>query len=248
MNKTYVNENQKSRNFAIMLYPDNPYHMQYLHYLENTYDGFYILHEKNSDNALLPLPGYEYEHHTEKAHIHCVIRFKNPRTLKGFKKKIPNVKYYNPLPLENINDETKSRFYTVYDISYVDIPVQEIYKPVIEHVEVVSDIYAYAQYMLHRDFDSFVRGKKTYELSDVKPLNCETSSISDYFRQTVQTDNEILDIVYQILACADGNINTFIQLCSMHSNPAVLKYVQKHAYFVHRFLLSPNNQIVVKEY
>lgn len=248
MDKAHLKKVIKTRNFGIVLYPDNPYHMQYLDYLENTHDGFYILHEKNADNALLPLAGYEYEHHNEKAHYHCVVQFKNPRTVSGFLKRMPIVKYYQPLALENIDDETKSRFYTVYDVSYVDIPVQEVYKPVIEYAEPITDIYGYALYMLHRDFDSFVKGKKTYNLSDVKPLFCDVSRFSEYFKQNETSDAEILDIIYQILACAGGDTNTFIQLCSMHSNPLVLKYVSSHSYFIHRFLLSPNSKIVEKEY
>ena len=151
--------------------------------------------------------------------------------------------------MENLNDETKTRFYTVYDVSCINVPCEEIYKPLIEYAEPITDIYGYCQYMLHQDFDSFVRGKKRYECADIQPLCCDSSSYSKFFEQTEQTDNDILDIVYQLLCCSDGNINTFIQLCQMHSNPAVLKYVQKHAYFVHRFLLSPNIQkIVEKEY
>ena len=240
-------KNIRARYFTFILYPDNPYHMQFLDYLEASHDGFYILHEAGADNYSLPLPAFQYEQHTEKSHFHVVVRFKNPRTVSGFMKKIPYVKYFKALPLENLNDETKSRFYTIYDISCVDIPVEEVYKQVVEHVEPISDIYGYAQYMLHRDFDSYVRGKHQYSLGDVKPLCCDITAVSQYFYQTEQTDNDILDAVLQICSCADGDKNLFVQLVQMHTNPNVLKYVQKHAYFVDKYVLSPNKRIAVME-
>ena len=133
------------------------------------------------------------------------------------------------------------------DLSYINIPVEEVFKPVVEHVEPITDIYGYAQYMLHQDFDSFVRGKRQYNLSDVKPLNCDLSVVSDYFKQTDENDNELLDTVLQICACADGDKNLFVQLIQMHHNPNILKYVQNHAYFVDKYILSPNRLIATKE-
>lgn len=237
----------KSRYFAFVLYPDNPYHLDYLHFLECTHEGFYILHEKNADNHLIPMIGYEYEHHEEKPHFHVVVRFRNPRTLNGFMKSIPNCKYYKALPLENIDEATKERFFTVYDVSYTNVPVEEIYKPVITHAEIVSDIYGYAQYVIHKDFKSIVQGKKPYSVADVKPLYNSYFSFSDYFEQTDQSDNELLDMVIQVAACASGDMNTFIQLVQMHSNTKLLKYVQSHSYFIDKFVLSPNRMIVEKE-
>lgn len=237
----------KSRYFAFILYPDNPYHMQYLHYLETSHDGFYILHEKNADNFYIPMAGYEGEQHDEKPHFHVVVRFRNPRTLSGFQKSIPAVKYYQPLQLDNFDEKTKKRLYNVYDVSYIDIPVQEIYKPVVEHIEPVTDIYGYCQYLLHKDFKSVVQGKKEYSVYDVKPLFSDEHAFTDYFDQTKQSENELLDTVLQIASCADGDKNTFVQLIQMHTNPNVLKYVQKHAYFIDKYILSPNRQIATKE-
>ena len=237
----------KSRYFAFILYPDNPYHMQYLHFLETSHDGFYILHEKNADNFYIPMAGYEGEQHEEKPHFHVVVRFRNPRSLSGFQKSIPAVKYYQPLQLENVDEKTKKRLYNVYDVSYIDIPVQEIYKPVVEHIEPVTDIYGYCQYLLHKDFKSVVQGKKQYQIYDVKPLYCDEHAFTDYFDQTKQSENELLDTVLQIAVCADGDKNTFVQLIQMHTNPNVLKYVQKHAYFIDKYILSPNRQIATKE-
>lgn len=238
----------KSRYFSFLLYPDNPYQMQYLNYLENTHEGFYILHHKNADNFNLPLAGFEYVHHDEKPHYHVVVKYRNPRSLDGVLKSIPLVKYYQVCQLENVNEETKKRLFNVYDVSYTDLPVEEIYKPVVEHVEVVSDIYGLAQYLLHKDFKSVVQGKRPYEVRDVKPLFNEVYSYTDLFEQTKQTHNDLLDVVIQIAACADGDKNTFIQLLQMHTDTNVLKYVEKNAYFIDKYVLSPNRMIAKKEY
>ena len=39
----------KSRNIAVILYPDNRYHMEYLDYLKEFGRGFYIKHGPESD-------------------------------------------------------------------------------------------------------------------------------------------------------------------------------------------------------
>ena len=64
--------------------------------------------------------------------------------------------------------------------------MEEIYKPIVSHVEAVSDIYGYAQYLLHKDFKSIVQGKKPYNVGDVKPLYNSYFSYTDYFEQTEQ--------------------------------------------------------------
>lgn len=244
----YENKVIRSRNFGFILYPENPYHMQYLHYLENYATGFYILHDKNADNFYTPFCGFaEAVQHDEKPHFHCVVQFKNPRTADGVLKSIPTVKYYKPCQLENITNEIKQRFFTVYDVSYLDIPVEEVNKKIVEHIEPISDIYGYAQYMLHKDFKSVMQGKKEYEFTDVNPFSNPIETISDYFVKTDMSDGQIIDIIYQIASCCDGDYNTFVQLCSMYSDQKVIKYVQSHAYFINNFILSPNRRIARKE-
>ena len=141
------NKNIKSRCHAIMLYPDNPYHVQLLDYLKKTYDGFYICHESGSDNYSIPQAGYVGIQHDEKKHLHVVLQFKNPRTSSGFIKSLPTVRYYKPLQVNNYDEKFKQQLFTVYDVSYLDIPLEEIIQPIISHTEIISDIYAYAHYL-----------------------------------------------------------------------------------------------------
>lgn len=231
------NKNIKSRCHAIMLYPDNPYHVELLEYLKKTYDGFYICHDSGSDNFSIPRPGYIASQHDEKKHLHVVIQFKNPRTSSGFIKSLPTVRYYKPLQLNNYDEKFKQRLFTVYDLSYLDISLQEIIQPIISHTEVISDIYAYSHYLLHKDFKSVMLGKKEYSFNDVQPLCSSVEHYSDYFMQTDNNDSEMLDQIVQIWSCCDGSLNMFIQLCSMHSNKLV-KYVQSHSYFIDKFIVN----------
>lgn len=234
----------KSRNHAVILYPSNPYHVQLLDYFRKTYDGFYIVHDANSDNYNIPFAGYVAEQHDEKKHIHCVIQFKNPRSASGFVKSLPTVRYYKTMLLENVKDEIKQQLFTVYDLPCMDLPVQEIVQPIISHSELINDLFAYSYYLLHKDFKSKMLGKKEYSFNDVLPLACDISHYTDYFMQTDNCDSELLDQCVQIWSCSDGSIDLFMQLVSMHSNKLV-KYVQSHAYFLNTFLI---NKKEVKTY
>lgn len=231
------NKNIKSRCHAIMLYPDNPYHVQLLGYLKKTYDGFYICHESGSDNYSIPEAGYVGIQHDEKKHLHVVLQFKNPRTSSGFIKSLPTVRYYKPLQINNYDEKLKQQLFTVYDLSHLDIPLEEIIQPIISHTEIISDIYAYSHYLLHKDFKSVMLGKKEYSFNDVQPLCSSVEHYSDYFMQTDNNDCEMLDQIVQIWSCCDGSLNMFIQLCSMHSNKLV-KYVQSHPYFIDKFIIN----------
>lgn len=204
--------------------------MEYLHFLETSSTGFYVIHDAGDELVNIPFVGVTTEQKVSKSkkHIHVLLEFKNPRSLSGFLKSFPVMRYYS--------DVTQKQFFTVYDIPYLNIPVQEVYKPLIEHAEIVSDVYALAVYFLHQDYKSIACGKKQYSIKDVKNLNCDVSYLSKYFNEYEITDAEILDIIYQIWYVSDSK-QMFLQLISMHNNPKVLKYVQSHAYFIQKFII-----------
>lgn len=228
---------EKSKNIGFVLYPCNTYHMMFLDFLKNNYDGYYIKHDAGADNFHVPLAGMVAEQHDEKEHLHCVVMLPYARTASGFIKSLPTVRYYKPLQLENISDEIKQRLFTVFDISYLDIPVQEIIQPIVGHAELIHDIYAYSMYVLHKDIKSKFLGKKEYSFNDVCPLSCTVERFQDYFTSTEDSDADMLDICVQIWAQCDDNIDMFMQLISMHSNKLV-KYVEKHAYFINTFIIN----------
>lgn len=237
-NSAHNGREPRSRYYACMLYPENPYHCEYLQYLIDTQTGFYIIHDKGSDMANLPYAGFVPEHteDTGKAHIHCIIMYKNARTESGIIKSNPYVRYYK--------DEKSKQFFTVYDIPYISLPLQEVIKPVVEHFEPLTDIYAYAQYILHKDFKSVALGKKQYTVQDIHMMNCDRSLLDNIYAEREMTDNDCLDAVRQIWDCSVGDYNTFLNLLQMYSNDKVLKYVQSHAYFINKFILERKEEKV----
>lgn len=229
----------KSRYISIVLYPDNPYHMEYLHYLEDTQKGFYIVHDFGDDLANVPLYGVVLDDNKKecyaKKHIHCMLIFENPRSEDGFLKSLPIVRYYQY--------ERQEQLYTVYDIPYIGISdkannasLVEINKPLLSKCEAVRDVYAHSIYFLHQDFKSHATGKKRYELSDIKTLHCSRDFIKKYFNVADLTDQELLDRIIQLWITSE-NIYTFLQVLSVHPNSSLLKYVQNHAYFVKNYIL-----------
>lgn len=240
INKKLPTKSLKSRLFTFVLYPDNAYHMQYLHYLEANATGFYIIHSSGDDLVNIPYAGFisDIKQATEKKHIHVWLQFKNPRTLNGFLKSLPRVRYYK--------DEKTKRFFTLYDIPYINLPLQEVIKPIIEHAEIINDTFAMAQYFIHKDFNSVALGKKQYSISDIKLLDCDVSYLNKFYTQNELTDSDIIDILYQILSVSD-NKTMFLQLCAMHSNPSVLKYVQSHAYFINTFIFDTRKEVLTND-
>lgn len=228
---------EKSKNIGFMLYPCNTYHMMFLDFLKNNYDGYFIKHDSGADNFNIPIAGVVAEQHEEKEHIHCVVMLPYARTANGFIKSMPTVRYYKPLQLENINNEIKQRLFTVFDLSYLDISMEEIVQPIISHCEIIHDIYAYSMYVLHKDIKSRFLGKKEYSFNDVQPLKCTVERFQDYFSCTDDSDADMLDICIQIWSQCDNNLDLFMQLITMHSNKLV-KYVQSHAYFINTFIIN----------
>ena len=234
-NNSARNEREvRSRYYACMLYPDNAYHCEYLQYLIDTQSGFYIIHDKGSDMYNVPYTGYVPEHTEDdgKAHIHCVLIFKNARTENGIIKSNPYVRYYK-------NAYSKQLF-TLYDIPYMALPLEEVIRPVVEHFEALTDIYAYAEYLLHKDFKSVALGKRKYEISDIHMLNSDRSLLDNIYAIREMTDNECLETVRQLWNCSAGDMNTFLSLVQMYSNDKVLKYVQSHAYFINKYIIERN--------
>lgn len=228
---------EKSKNIGFVLYPSNIYHTMFLDFLKNNYDGYYIKHDAGSDNYNLPVSGVVAEQHDEKDHIHVVLMLPYARTASGFIKSLPTVRYYKPCQLENINNEIKQQLFTVFDVSCLDIPMEEIVSPIVAHCEIIHDIYAYSTYVLHKDIKSRFLGKKEYNFNDVCSLNCSVERYQDYFKNTDDSDADMLDICIQFWAKCDGNLDLFMQLIAMHSNKLV-KYVESHAYFINTFIIN----------
>lgn len=235
----------KSRYISIVLYPDNPYHMEYLHFLEDTQTGFYIIHDTGDDLANVPLYGVNIEKKEcyAKKHIHCMLCFKNARSGYGYLKSLPIVRYYQYAE--------QKQLFTVYDVPYTGIPdkandgsIVEINKPLLDKCKPITDIYAHCLYYLHRDYKSYAEGKKLYNVNDIKMLNSDRSFLDRFYHvDDDMSDGQILDLIEQIWTCSNHDLTIFRQLLSMHSNPLLLKYVQSHAYFIKQFLIDVKREV-----
>lgn len=225
-------KNIRSRYFACILYPDNPYHCEYLQFLVDSQKGFYIIHDAGSDMAELPYTGYVPEHLDDcgKTHIHCILEFKNARRESGLIKSNPKVRYYK--------DETSKRLFTLYDIPYISLPLQEVIQPIVGKYEPIIDIYAYCQYILHKDFKSVALGKKQYSIQDIRMLNADRSLLDKYYEFSELTDKQCVDVIKSIWDCSGGDYNTFTSLLTMYSSDKPLKYAQSHAYFINKFIIN----------
>lgn len=70
MSKQQQIKNYRSRNHCLILYPDDPKHLEAMDYIHKHYDYAAILHDKDLSDDLFNL---------KKAHYHYVIRFKDAR-------------------------------------------------------------------------------------------------------------------------------------------------------------------------
>ena len=80
--------------------------MDYLHFLETSHDGFYILHEKTLTTFISLWRDTKVNNMT-KNRIFTLLSAFVILALSGFQKSIPAVKYYQPLQLDNINEKNK---------------------------------------------------------------------------------------------------------------------------------------------
>ena len=232
-------KNIRSRYFACILYPENAYHCEYLQFLRESQKGFYIIHDAGSDMYNVPYSGFVPDRFEDsgKAHIHCIMEFKNARRASGIIKSNPYVRYYK-------NARTEQLF-TVYDILYISLPLEEVVQPIVGQFQPIIDIYAYCQYILHKDFKSVSLGKKQYSVSDIQMLNADRTLLDKYYECSELTDKECLEIIRSIWVSSDGDYNTFLSLLSMYSSDKPLKYVQSHAYFIQKFLL--RNEVLTND-
>lgn len=234
-------ENIKSKYMTFVLYPSNAYHCILLDYLKATYDGFYIKHKHGDELYYTPYPGFdtdlEFNKADNKEHIHVMLIFKNPRTVSGFLKSLPTVRYY-------FTDEMPNRFFTVYDISYLPLPFQEVSKPILEHAEIVSDTSAMALYFLHKDLKSLAMGKEQYEIKDIEMLNSDRSLLDEFYNNVQYTESELIDQIQQLYYACDSK-DAFIQLLCLHSNKQLIKYVSSHSYFINTFIIQNERKEVI---
>lgn len=197
----------KGRNIAIVLYPDNRYHMEYLEYLQEYSKGFFIVHKAEAEE--------------KKDHIHLVIIFPNARSECGYLKSLPKCTYaINP-------DGTIKSCYPVEGDKTED-------KPLLAHAEIISDLNAYSVYLLHEDYKSMKQGKIRYNENDVVNFGTTDNLFSAFYKEDKLTDMEIIKLLISFNATSKKQL---LEKVVEHGNHQVFKYLQTHGYFVNEFLM-----------
>lgn len=200
----------KSRNIAVMLYPDNRYHMEYLDYLKEYGRGFYIKHKAEADE--------------KKDHIHLVHIFSNARTVKGYLKSLPTVDYVKDDDgklTSNFEKEDKKKIIT---------------KPLLDHAEIISCMNSYCVYLMHEDYKSVKAGKTRYHDSDVVSFGSSDNLFESFYRQDKLTDMEIIKLLLSFNAATKKRL---LEKVVEYGNHQVFAYVQSHGYFINEFLMKP---------
>lgn len=177
---------ETAKYFALVLYPDDPHHVQILEYMRANdilYPSLvYILHDKDYDAR-------------ETLHD-CLV---------GVDKDLQIVVLAKPhyhVFVECVKEITASGFVKRFVINNV---------PYIHHVEIVRDPVAYIQYMIHADFASINDPYKfQYPLDELKGSDKWISKACE--RSSVSSNWENLKAMYDFIR--DNGMSRFLESCT----------------------------------
>lgn len=209
----------KTRWHSIILYPDNAYHVRIMEYLDsdkNPYQGVYIKHEPNCDE--------------NKEHWHVVLYFPNPRSSKGV---ADSFGHGNFIILADGRKEPCLDV-TGYDSERISV------EPLVGDslCSTISDIHSYAMYLLHKNFECMMKGKKEYDISDIKPFNNDFNIIPKMFEldKVQESGSELYEIIQFIKDFDCRNMTHLISDLYINREYHLLKYVESHAYLIKNLL------------
>lgn len=204
-----VHSGTRSRYFCLLLYPDNPVHMDVLEWVKQKEDYVAILHnadilsnDSDSDNTLdSVLEGSDdSETHDNQAkdHWHVLVRFPNVRTLKGVKKYFGN-------DIDNF-------------------------------VKICSDPYSFALYMLHDTYDCKKKSKHLYSYNDLEGVtSLKTRLFSN--RRGVFVEHYLTQIIEIIDARQVISLRSLMKYLIRQQLFDLMEFVTSHAFLVKSLLI-----------
>lgn len=222
----------RSRWFVLILYPDNMHHMDILSYLKGEkeykfpYQACYILHQPEKDE--------------KKEHYHVVLRYPNARTAQGVADSFGKGDFR-----KHVQFDSEGKEHTMYEAicDTTGIPPEEIeVRPLIVPREgeqqntcsAISDIHAYAMYLLHQTYECIREGKHQYALSDIKACNHDNEFISSMFE--LDSLRESGSPVWQIMDYMEQNslknMSQLLRFLFLNDEHQLIKYVEKHTYLI----------------
>ena len=198
-----------------MLYPDNFYHVEFLGYLKQMgVTHLYIKHQPEEDE--------------KKEHIHLMMHFDYPYTVKGFLKSVGTGFF-----IETGKDEKGKSIYKPIKKDEIELYPNFVELNIIGHAENITSPQGSYIYYLHRDFKS--RYKIQYKDSDVKKFG--DMGLINKISRISYIDHEL---IYQEIASysiQSDNSRDFIRRVMADGRTDIVDYVSGHAYFIKEFFI-----------
>ena len=216
---------KRGRWFTMILYPDNSYHMDFLTYVNGArrgiykdFQAFWIFHTKEKDE--------------KKDHFHLQLYFANERTVNGVCKMLGRGSYYS---LDGKN------YRALFDRTGFPegIILQEKDNMSPSLCSVVTDIHSYFTYLMHKDYPSYLKGKRVYQESDFRftdydyELKKYLMQKSDKIEETGSELNELMMIIKEYGCYSMTNLCETLCCNNLYK---LIKYVEKHSYLVNTLI------------
>lgn len=173
--------NTRYKWFTLMLYPDNPYHMEFLEWAKGTDMNFcYILHEGELNDDGTP----------KKDHYHVLIHFDSQRSPQAVASSL------GTMPCKQDGENFVPLHGSELETYRVNTPSLIVEKPLVVFpytCDYCRDPHDYLHYMIHDTFAS--RGKKKYKYSDIT-FHEKMQLISSYWGVELTDSTDTISLLY----------------------------------------------------
>lgn len=211
--------NTRYKWFTLILYPDNPYHMEYLEWIQDTdLDFAYILHEGELNDD-----GTE-----KKPHYHVLIHFDSQRSPQAVASSL------GTMPCVQDGDNFVPLYGSELETMRINAPQKIVEKPLVTVPYTCSfcrDPHDYLHYMIHDTFNS--RRKKKYKFSEIV-FHEKMQLISSYWgvESTDSTDTiSLLYTYFQEYKTCPAVMSALLQ----NGEFKLVEYCRKNPYFLKTF-------------
>lgn len=224
---------KRTRYIEIVLYPDNPHHVEIMSYLEGKakiqfpFQGCYILHDMEE----------------KKPHWHVLLYFPNPRTVQGVINMFGKENYLLTTEMDESGEE-KEVYKGITDTTGYEegekvgqYSVRYNLNEVLVHC--VSDVNSFAMYMIHKTFACMKEGKHEYSIPNIKAFNNDFEFVNSIFEvdKTTSHGGEVYEIIndyiqpYKIKSMTDLILTLFT-----NGRGDLVHYVEGHSYLIKNLL------------
>lgn len=211
--------NTRYKWFTLVLYPDNPYHKEFLDWANDTDMNYaYILHEGelNDDGS------------EKKPHYHVLLHFDSQRSPQAV------VSSLGKMPCIQEDDQFIPLYGSELQTMRINAPDKIVEKPLVTYpytCDFCRDPHDYLHYMVHDTFSS--RGKKKYKYSDIT-FHEKLQLISSYWGVEVTDSVDTMTLLYtyfkEYKTCVD-----VMDALIKNGEFKLVEYCRKNPYFLKTF-------------